>query len=70
MKYIIPHKIIISFNDNGTFSEGILQYRIKDESGLILEKYHTVSIDSEINIPNMNMLFKKVLLFVNKQENK
>lgn len=70
MKYIIPHKLIVSFNDNGTFSEGTLQYRMKDEAGLILEKYHTISIDSEVNIPNMNVLLKKILLFVNKQENK
>jgi hypothetical protein len=65
---ILPHKLLIEFNKDGTFSDGILMYRIKEDSGQTIQKYQTISIKSEINIPIINGIIQKVIKFTKKQE--
>jgi hypothetical protein len=42
-KKIVPHKLIVSLNEDGTFKSGILQYRIRVD-GVLDNKYLTMSI--------------------------
>ena len=44
-KAIIPKKLIIEINDDGTFKSGILQYRISIDGVTDETKYYSVGID-------------------------
>ena len=68
MKNIIPHKLVISFDTDGTFLDGILIYQKLEDSGLLHSKYNTISIKSEVNIPVMNGIIQKAINFAKKQE--
>lgn len=68
MKKIIPQKIIISFNDKESFNNGIIIYQIQNESGSIDRRINTISIDSIIGIPQINILLKKAIELAKKQE--
>ncbi len=68
MKNIIPHKIVISFNVDGTFDNGILLYQKQEESGLVLNKYHSISIKNTVNKPIMNGIINKAIKFAKKSE--
>ena len=68
MKNILPHKLMINFDTDGTFLDGILIYQKLEDSGLLSNKYHTISIKSDINIPVINGIILKAINIAKKQE--
>jgi hypothetical protein len=68
-KQIIPHKILISFKEDGTFKDGILIYQILDDKGKLSTQYNTIQINSEISVPIINGIIQKSKLFTEKAEN-
>lgn len=69
MKKINPHKILISFDVNGNFIDGIIMYQTTNDAGTMNIKYKTISFKSEMNIPIMNGIINKAIKFAEKQEN-
>lgn len=68
-KDIIPHKLVIEFNDDGqTHKSSILLYRKKRTNGTIDEKYHSMSVNTQVSVPTMNDFLKKSLTFIKNQE--
>lgn len=65
---IIPLKIIIEFDPNGDFRDGIILYKKKMESGSIEKKTYSLSIQKGINIPQMHGILQSAILFAKKQE--
>lgn len=65
---IKPHRLVVNFKEDGTFSDGILMYQVQDDSGKLDVKYSTLSIKSEVNIPVINGLIQKAIKFTKKQE--
>ena len=70
MKNIKPHRIMLEFDENGVFKDGILIYQILDDSGLLDSKFRTISFKTELNIPVMNGIINKSIQFAQTQENK
>lgn len=68
-KTIIPHRAIVEFNDNGTFKDCILQYRLQDANGKLDVKYYSISVSSQISKPVMNGILSAIKTFVTNQEN-
>ena len=58
MKEIVPHRLIIDLNSDGSFKNGILQYRIRS-SGIMEQKFFTMGIAGGINLPAMNTMLLK-----------
>lgn len=67
-KQIRPHKIMLSFDNIGKFKDGILMYQILNENGNLSQKYNSIKINSEMNIPVVNGIIQKAINFVEKQE--
>lgn len=67
-KNIIPHKILIGFDEEGKFKEGILVYQTLSDTGELSTKYNTIQINSEINIPIINGIIQKAISFAKKTE--
>lgn len=47
MKEIIPHKLVISYNDKGEIKESILQYRLQID-GATKNEFFTISVKDGI----------------------
>lgn len=68
LKNILPHKILISFDDDGKFKDGILIYQTLSDAGELSMKYNTIKINSEISIPVVNGIIQKAISFAKKTE--
>lgn len=68
LKKIIPHKMLISFNENGSFADGIMIYQTLDDKGELSTKYNTIQVNSEINIPIINGIIQKAITFAKNAE--
>jgi hypothetical protein len=67
MKEIIPHKIIISLDESGSFKDAIMQYRIKHGSATE-NKFYTMSIKNGISTAAINTQILKAKEHVEKGE--
>jgi len=67
-KNIIPHKLLIGFDEKGVFKDGILIYQTISDKGEILPKYNTVQVNSEISVPVMNGIIQKAISFAKNAE--
>lgn len=67
-KKIIPHKLVVSFDETGKFAQALLMYQIKENTGNLLQKYHTISVDSKINVPVINGILQDAISCAKKQE--
>jgi len=66
-KQIVPHKLIIDLDKDGTFRSGILQYRVMHR-GAMANKFYTMGIAGGISLPSINTLLGKVKDHVEKGE--
>jgi len=58
-KELVPHKIIIDF-ENNTFKNGIFLYRVK-EDGVMVKGFKSIAIKNMgFSIPQMNDILSKV----------
>ncbi|MGD0336718.1 MAG: hypothetical protein ABSB18_06425 [Candidatus Omnitrophota bacterium] len=57
MKQIIPHKLIISLNQDGTFKSGILQYKLKIDE-IEERQFRTLGITQGINQEEINKVLE------------
>jgi len=55
-KIIIPHKLIINLNKDGTFRDGILQYQIQEDGVIDNGRFYTIGIKDAINIPDIETI--------------
>jgi len=70
MKTIIPLKLIIDLDENGSYKNAVLVYNVRYESGTVSNKTYTISINTKINIPSMNTLLDEGKTFAQEQEQK
>jgi len=56
MKEIIPLKLIIDLNEDGSFRDGILQYQIKDNGSMEKRRFYTIGIKNGIKIPDIQSI--------------
>lgn len=59
MKEIVPHKIIIELDTDGTMKDAIMQYRLR-HNGAMLNKFYTMSIKDGFSLPAINTQLQKV----------
>lgn len=67
MKEIIPHKIIINLDEDGSFRDGIMQYRIK-HGNATENKFYTMGIKNGISLAAINTQIVKAKEHVEKGE--
>jgi len=71
MKHIIPHKLMIEFNQDTTFKSAILIYRVRLDSGEEGQQYHSLEIDrKKFNILTMNGFLNTAMVHTKDTENK
>ncbi len=68
-KTVIPMKAIISFKDDGSFDDCILQYQLKSDNGSVDLGSRSISVVSVINVPAINGMISDAADFVTTQEN-
>ena len=56
MKTIIPIKLIIDLNTDGTFKDGVLQYQIDEDGAIDRRRFYTVGIKDAISIPDIDVM--------------
>jgi len=58
-KELMTHKIIVNFNKDGTYRDGIIMYRVKTD-GVIAREYHTISIaGAGHSVPQFNGIINR-----------
>ena len=67
MKEIVPHKLIIELDEDGTIISGVMQYRIR-HNGAMLNKFYTMSIKDGFSLPAINTQLLKAKEHVEKGE--
>lgn len=59
MRELIPHKIIIEFEE-GNFKDGVFLYRVKD-NGVLQKGYKSIAIKNmDFSKPQLNDILKKI----------
>ncbi len=66
-KEIVPHKLIIDLNQDGSFRDGVLQYRIRVD-GATQEKYFTMGLKNGVNGLNLQTLIDEAKSHTEKGE--
>jgi hypothetical protein len=67
-KEIIPIKLIIDLNADGTFRDGVLQYQIQDEGAIDKRRFYTVGIKDGIKIPDLQTIIGDSKIHAEKAE--
>ena len=65
---IKPHKILIDFNSDGTFKDGIIMYRIQDNNGVVSNTYKSMSFTSTVTVAVMNDILDKAIKLAEQTE--
>jgi len=60
--------MIIEFDEKGDYQKAILMYRFVSDSGEEDQKYRTISVDSQVNRPQINSFLSKAKEFVKVKE--
>jgi len=68
VKKIIPIKMIIDLNPNGTFRDGVLQYQIDEEGAIDKRRFYTVGIKDGIKIPDLQTIIGDTKIHAEKAE--
>lgn len=68
MKEIIPLKLIIDLNEDGTFKDGILQYQLREDGSIEKRRYYTVGIKNGIKIPDIQSILDDSKIHAQKAE--
>ncbi|MBI5124027.1 MAG: hypothetical protein HZA72_01250 [Candidatus Omnitrophica bacterium] len=67
MKELIPHKIVIEFEE-GAFKNWILLYRVKQD-GVLTKGYKSIGIkDAGFSAPHLNGILEKIKIHTKKAE--
>ncbi len=56
MKEIIPAKLIIDINEDGTFKNGLLQYQIGEDGIINRRKFYTMTVNAGIVVEEINKI--------------
>jgi hypothetical protein len=67
-KEIIPIKLIIDLNTDGTFRDGVLQYQIQDEGAIDKRRFYTIGIKDGIKIPDLQTIIGDSKIHAEKAE--
>lgn len=60
MRELIPHKMVIEFEADGSFKNGVMLYRVK-EDGTLKKGYKSIGIkNAGFSVPQVNTFLKKV----------
>lgn len=68
VKEILPNKLIISFNSDGSFRDGILQYKLKIDGAIDERKFYTIAITKGIDLKEINSILEDSKLHAEKGE--
>lgn len=52
-KEIVPHKLIITLNEDWTTQSGILSYRLREDGSMNSQKYYTMDVSKGINVTRL-----------------
>lgn len=55
-KLVIPKKVVIEINDDGTYKKGIIQYQIRVNGVLDASKFYTMGVDTWLNDDLINAI--------------
>ena len=55
-KEIIPLKLIVDLNEDGTVKDGILQYQLRELGVTSKRNFYTIGIKSGIQIPDLEKI--------------
>jgi hypothetical protein len=55
-KEIIPLKLIIELNEDGTFKDGILQYQLRETGAVSKRNFYTIGVKEGIKIPDLEKI--------------
>jgi len=67
-KEIISNKIIINLDDNGTFKDAILHYRLRIDGSLDPKKFYTIKVNAGINIEDIQKIINDSIAQAKKGE--
>jgi hypothetical protein len=60
MRTLIPHKMVVEFEEDGSFRGGVMLYRVK-EDGILKKGYKSIGIkNAGFSVPQVNAFLKKV----------
>ncbi len=65
---IKPHKIVVDFNSDGTFKDGLIMYQIQDNNGVVSKQYKTLSFSSTVTVAQMNGILDKAIKLAEQTE--
>jgi hypothetical protein len=46
MKIVVPRKVVIETNEDGTYKTGVIQYQLRIDGVLSASKFYTMGIDN------------------------
>ena len=69
MKEIIPLKLVIEMNNDGTFKEGVLLYRLKTDGSTDMRTTYTIDISGGIKKVDIDKILSDVKIRANLSEN-
>jgi len=65
-KIIIPIKLIVDTNQDGTYNTGVLQYKVNDNGSI--SKPKTIGINSGITLENINSILAEAKIVAEQGE--
>ena len=68
MKKIVPRKLVITLNEDGTFKDGILMYQIDENGSIDKRKFYTMGIKEGIRIPDIEKITVDSIVHTGKGE--
>jgi hypothetical protein len=67
-KEIIPLRLIIELNEDGTFKDGILQYQLREIGVVSKRNFYTVGVKEGIKIPDLEKIVLDSVIHAEKAE--
>ena len=69
MREMIPHKMVVDFEQDGSLKNGVMLYRIR-ENGTLSKGYRSISIKGAgYGVPSFNNILAKIRKHVRTAEN-
>lgn len=68
MKEIIPNKLIISLNEDGTVANSLLHYRMRIDGKMENNRFYTMSVKTGINVADLLKISKDSISHAEKGE--
>ncbi|MDD4980707.1 MAG: hypothetical protein PHC54_05515 [Candidatus Omnitrophica bacterium] len=67
-KEIIPYRLVVTYNDEGSVKSSILQYRIREDGKMDERKFYTMSVNNGIEPAKLQSISAASISHVEKGE--